>query len=430
MGGMCHEIPFVAGCPPYSPLELDRTKGVLRTGGISMSQQKPAIFFHVALLAILLHFAPAVIADQSHVILGGEDEGEGMVFYPRQVEEGPDGNLYVLDSGDSFIKVFSPTGEYLHKIAGPGEGPGEFQRIDGATFGFMGEDQLFFTEFIGGHHWITIMKLNGDLVRVLSPQLDVVFGVEAAKPLEDGGFLLQLWYNSRPRAKGDYYLYDTPQSLTRVDSLGVIVSEVVRTDATQLISYSPNGGTTNLPWTPVFAWAVTDKNEVIWSDGMDPRMRVFNFAGQPVREMETPLPTPVEVSKKDLQEWQEYREELMKSRNPVWWDRFGRVVEEYDEPIYDKPILRRISITPDGNLLVEGPSYSDSGGSKYWLLDERGEELNSVTVSAWAMHLSDHHLLFFTEGEEGSTLIHAVERPVDETEALAKFHEVAGSMED
>ena len=365
----------------------------------------------------------------SHVVLAGDD-GEGMIFFPQQVEEGPDGNLYVLDSGDSFIKVFSPDGRYLRKIGGQGEGPGEFQRTEGASFGFMAGNRLFFTEFIGGHHWITILDLDGNLLRVLSVQQEVMFGVRSAVPLDDGGFLVHFAYNSVPRAEGDYYLYDWPQSLAAVDSTGAIVSEVVHTNHTMFISSSPSGGTTSLPFTPVFAWAPAGNGEVIWSDGMSSRLQVLSYTGKLVREIETPLGRPEKVSTGELRRWKARRKEMMKSRDPVWWNRFGRVIEKYDKPLYDKPVLHAISMTPQGHLLVNGTTGTDTDGPTCWLLDDQGQLMKKVTAAAWDVHFSAHFLLFVTFDEEENPLVHAVEYSGDEVAALSRLGEIGAGFQE
>ncbi len=41
------------------------------------------------------------------------------------VEYGPDGNIYVLDQGAYSVLVYSPTGEFIRRIANQGSGPGE-----------------------------------------------------------------------------------------------------------------------------------------------------------------------------------------------------------------------------------------------------------------------------------------------------------------
>ncbi|MGB2907166.1 MAG: hypothetical protein WBB73_08690, partial [Candidatus Aminicenantaceae bacterium] len=45
---------------------------------------------------------------------------EGELIFPRQIAEGPDGNIYIYDQSDAFIKVFSAKGRYLRKMGGEG----------------------------------------------------------------------------------------------------------------------------------------------------------------------------------------------------------------------------------------------------------------------------------------------------------------------
>ncbi|MCP4144788.1 MAG: hypothetical protein GY752_05825 [bacterium] len=382
--------------------------------------------FLVAIILFSVVQLSAAETFENHVILESNDDGEGMLFFPRQVEEGPDGNFYVLDSGDSFIKVFSPVGQYLTKMVGEGEGPGEFQRTDGATFGFTENDKLFFSEFVGGHRWISILELNGNLIHVLSLQLDVMFGIQAARSLDDGSFLVQFAFNSTARKNGEYFLYELPWSLAVVDSTGVVVSEIVKTDFTCFISNSSNGGTINLPFTPTFKWAPFGTNEVIWSDGMSPNLKVLDFKGKLVREFETPLPYPEKVTQSDLQQWKRKIENRVKSRNPSWWNRFGRVIEKYKKPLYDKPILQSISTTPSGNLLVYGMDIN-SDGFVYWLLDRQGKEVARVNANASRVHFSENNLLFITYDEEGIPQIHALKHFNDEATALNQMGVLVGA---
>ena len=72
-----------------------------------------------SLMFFLLNLYPSF--GQEHFILGNE-EGVGFLVYPRQIEEGPDGNIYAFDSSDSLIKVYSPEGKYLRKIGDTGQG--------------------------------------------------------------------------------------------------------------------------------------------------------------------------------------------------------------------------------------------------------------------------------------------------------------------
>lgn len=104
----------------------------------------------------------------------------------------------------------------------------------------------------------------------------------------------------------------------------------------------------------------------------------------------------------------------MSDRNPTWWNRFGRVVEEYDKSLYDKAVLRRIATTQARNLLVEGRWDEEKEAATDWLLDQDGQVLGTAVSPIESLNLSPHYLLFLLPGEDGETLVHALERPQDE----------------
>jgi len=55
---------------------------------------------------------------------------EGSALYrPRAVTIGPDGDYFVLDSGNSRVAVFDAAGNYLRSFGREGQGPGEFSNL-------------------------------------------------------------------------------------------------------------------------------------------------------------------------------------------------------------------------------------------------------------------------------------------------------------
>jgi hypothetical protein len=373
--------------------------------------------------SILVFWAVLNSSGQDHFIIGTED-GDGFLAYPRHIQEGPDGNIYVFDWSDYYIKVYSPEGKYLRRIGGRGQGPGEVQRADGANFGFTPDGNLYFTEYIRGHRWITFMKLSGEFIKVLPLDIKETFGISNSFPLEDGGFLVQLSFMSAPEIKKDYFLYKSPRLLARIDSEGKVLSDITRTEHFARISSSADGADSPLPYSPEFLWVPFQNDTVVFADGMSENFKVYDYQGKLIREIITELPKPEKVTSKDLAAWRRGREEYMMARNPSWYNRFGRVIEKYKKSFYDKPNVNDISVTPDGNLVVEGPVYYEATAIDYWLLDENGKIQAQMQLAGYGVSITENFVFFYSRDEEENILVHCVKRKGSEKEDFLRIKEL------
>lgn len=74
---------------------------------------------------------------EPEITIGGDDEE---TFFSRisQVCEDEDGNIYVLDGGESAITVLDEEGNFIRKIGGEGQGPSEFIRPTRIVFNSEG----------------------------------------------------------------------------------------------------------------------------------------------------------------------------------------------------------------------------------------------------------------------------------------------------
>ncbi len=360
-------------------------------------------------------------SEKNYFIIGNE-EGDGLLIIPVHVKEGPDGNIYVYDRYDAFIKVYSQEGKYLRRIGGKGQGPGEIQRADGANFGFTQDGKLYFTEFFGGHKWITLMEMSGEFHKAFHLEIKEIFGIVNSSPLKDGGFLIELWLGSRPEKKKDYFLYRYPEALVRVDSKGKVISEIIKTDYFKTISSVGDGADLWLPFIPVFTWIPFKKDSIIFSDGLSRNLKVYDYKGRLVREIKTTLPEPEKVKGKDLDEWRKMRKETFRDKS--WFNRYGRVIEKYKKSIYDKkPNLSGISSTPDGNILVSG-IWSEGEKTNYWLLDENGKTLAQINLDSVMLRISKHFILLRTTDEEGNYLNICLKRRGTEKEDLLRIKDL------
>ncbi len=76
--------------------------------------------------------APKVALELARKIGDIDTEDEHVAFnYPSDVAVDKDGNIYVLDTGNTRIQKFGPDGAYLATIGRKGQGPGEFILPDG-----------------------------------------------------------------------------------------------------------------------------------------------------------------------------------------------------------------------------------------------------------------------------------------------------------
>lgn len=383
-------------------------------------KKRSVIFVYVFILFSLLVLDSSA---EDHFTIGKED-GNGFLAYPRHIQEGPDGNIYVFDWSDYYIKVYSPEGKYLRRIGGQGQGPGEVQRADGANFGFTPDGDLYFTEFIRGHRWITFMDLSGEFIKVLSPEIKETFGISDSYPLEDGGFLVQFSYMSAPEMRKDYFLYKSPRFLARIDSQGKLVSDIIRTEYFTSISSIGDGGDSSLPYSPGFQWIPYKNETVIFADGMSSNFKVLDYEGNLIREIVTDLPEPDKVNSKDLDAWRTRRKELFMDRNPAWWQRFGSVIEKYKKSLYKKPNLNTISRTFEGNILVSGPTHYGEPEGDFWLLDDNGKILAQMRLAGFDVSIAENFVFFYSQDEEENILVHCVKRKGSEKEDFLRIKEL------
>jgi len=96
--------------------------------------------------------------------IGGADADEAADFYERYgtvaVDADANGNIYVLDNGNTRVQVFDRDGKPLRSLGAQGDGPGEF-RIPASVAVNSGGD---FAIFDMGQQRISVLTANGDLL--------------------------------------------------------------------------------------------------------------------------------------------------------------------------------------------------------------------------------------------------------------------------
>jgi hypothetical protein len=347
---------------------------------------------------------------QEIIVLGAPGQ-EGELASPRGIREGPDGNIYIYDEADAYIKVYSPQGKFLRKMGGEGQGPGEIQRRDGVSFGFTKDGKLFFTEYFRGHRWITLLGLDGELAKVVKIDLTGSFGIPDAVALDDGGFLAEFHVLGEPEQHKDYFLYKSPIKLFRLDAEGKIISAIKATEHRTRISYVPDGADSPIPFVPVFAWCLGGGQTILFSEGLSASLETIDLNGKPLPEIRTELPKPQKVRGKDLDRWREERKQAMIERNPGWWHRSGSVVEKYRKSIYEfRPLIDGLAATPEGHVLVTGAWDADREARNYWLLEKSGKVLAKISPARGGIALGQRFIFIMTSDSLGNVQVRGLKR--------------------
>lgn len=358
-------------------------------------------------------------------------EGQAMEMYePGQVEESPGGDIYVYDWKDWQIKVYAADGKFLRAIGKRGEGPGEIKRMGG--FGFTRENKLFFVEFIGGHQWITILELDGKLVRTVKIDIGTrMFGALKAVCTADGGYLCTFTFDLKPEKYGDFFLLRAPMKLLKLDATGKMIAAIVETDHIERMSYIQDGADVQVPFSPAFEWGVLPDNSIVFSNGLDKNLKVFNDRGVMIKEIKTALPEARKVTGADLDKWRaDYKKLLTGNPNNIqWYERFGDVIEKYKTSIYEKiPHLRGLSVTPAGHILVPVTDYLEEERQEYRLIGQDGTTLVKINVMPSGLKMTRGFLFSYREVDDERVLYCLVrEKGEDDRALLLRYEKTVGA---
>jgi len=164
---------------------------------------------------------PATVDMEELWELGGETDDEDEFFgIIADIEIDEAGNVYLLDSQLSEVKIYTADGEYLRSIGREGEGPGEFRR----------PSAIFFTK--DGN--IGVMQTIPAKVVILTPEGEPAGDYPLPEP-EGGGFQMLTGGQAskgqlvlclaRTKVADDQSKWSRNDFLARVDDQGNMVAE-------------------------------------------------------------------------------------------------------------------------------------------------------------------------------------------------------------
>ena len=353
------------------------------------------------------------------ITLTSKDE-YGVLIYPTQIEEGPDGNIYVSDAKDYYIKIYSLTGKYLRRIGGKGEGPGMMKRM--GRFGFsIDKKSLFFTEYFGGHNWITFTDLEGKYVKTLNLNIRGIYGLLQTVMISESRFIarVEFWMGQKILKKNEYFEYPSLKKVVIINEKGEIEKEVVSRENVFSISMSDRGGDIGIPFQPAFYWC-SYGGKIFFTDGLSTNLSCYNYQGDRTGEINTPLPEPENVSDKDLDKW---RNEIKASSDYIRrrgaYKHSAKVLDLYRKSIFEKkPNIGHLTTTPEGNILVGSVRNPVDKTRHYWLLNEKGETLFDLKTTGYLVKVTRHFIFLKIMDEDENVDVSFIKRKGNEIEDL------------
>jgi hypothetical protein len=194
----------------------------------------------------------------------------------RQVAVDGKENIYVLDSKESWIKVFDREGKHLRTIGRPGQGPGELDRPRAIS---ISGDKIMVTEI---SRRLSFFSLDGTYLKTLPTKETWVLAAEC----DSQGNIIVTTATVDPKEP----LYN----FLKFDSQMNRLFEIARAPA-------PNAGKGFNPFMAIAYVRVGKDDHIIYGYPEDYTIQIFDPQGKLLRKI-TREYTPVEVTEKEKKE--------------------------------------------------------------------------------------------------------------------------------
>jgi len=188
---------------------------------------------------------------EEELAIGGDVDDENYIFHrPQDIQIADDGTIYVMDWGNSTLKLYDQKGKYIRTIGGMGQGPAEFEKA--IQFSPSAGGNVYVLDSV--RHRVAVLDQKGEYRGGFKIEEGYLSGIAAV--LDHGIFIgLQLreenyeWlnirrYNSLGEELVDYGEFKLVQRVIKKvkTDYGVSTTSLVsRVEATTAWKVSPDG---------------------------------------------------------------------------------------------------------------------------------------------------------------------------------------------
>lgn len=381
----------------------------------------------ILLIVSLLFLVSPLLTSQANmdVITLGADKVEDELYVPYDMKIGPDENIYAFDNKDHSLKVYSPlTGQFLRRIGGEGQAPGEYLGFGG--FDFSNDKKIFFIEGHHGHPWITFMELSGKYNRIIKISKKSGYGFNNTNALPDGRIIAEMYKYIWSEKKAALSVDSMYRVLVIIDQSGNISQPLIEKTIPFSVSETPSQSNSIIPFVPDFLWDMTSDNQIVFTLGNTNILEVYNLYGKLIGRIKTPLPEAPKVTSKDLDDWKEKeRAKLIKKFGNEGISRKFPAIKRYNESIHErKPIISKISITPSRNILLCEEKPEDEKENKYYIIDFKGKLLAKIMTQAYRITITNNFILYVIDDEEENPFVYCMKRKGSEKDDLLRLNNI------
>jgi len=179
-----------------------------------------------------------------------------------------------------------------------------------------------------------------------------------------------------------------------------------------------------IPFAPRNLWIPYADDSILYTDGMDDVFEVLDYKGNIIGHIETELPNVPPIRAQDIFKWRAYTKKLRNrtQNDREWYKRFGKVIEEYKNPLYKKkPYIQSIELTPEKNILVSSEPEIGAFDRNFWLLNSKGKIITHSKVNLLYLRISPHYIFLMKRDTNENLMVYCLKRKKTEKGDLERL---------
>jgi len=328
------------------------------------------LFIRIAPLLCFLGFLACTSKGEQHAIAKTEAVfGKGKMLYSIQsFASDSKNNLYVLDSMEHNIKMFSESGNFIRAIGKKGQGPGEMLLPSSLELNERNE----LIVYDGGNRRIIMYSTSGDVVKELStanlPRLGSV------RYVAEGAFVGEVSHYADSSRISELLVIDE-----NMETKAVLARSGRKLEEGRLEIFPP-----------LFRYAAISGREVLWGDWYDDHLTISSIDGKIERRLM--------LSYKRTKVTEEDKERAIKRR-------FG------DERLEETPVFPEFFpyysnfFVDANNVFLLSFERGETSGHFYYRVSMKDNHTEKIYFDPEPVEFRDTHYYSLSEDEQGNQLV-------------------------